>query len=312
MKNICTSPEVEEIKSKIAKSFSGLSFDEESHTYMLNGSVLTNTTTYLKRFSDSFNSYYASEAKGAKMMRQNPDDKRTGQYYRARWNHIRNEASAAGTRIHLFSECYPHFDAPIDWREEAILEFYEWLPEHYKVLFLELRVYDEATLHAGTVDGLLYNTKTGKLVIFDWKTNGRNINELYKNKNLKGVFSGLKATPLNKFSIQLSDYANMIQTNTEFEVEERWVVWIRKDPMNVVDTDRNDDYAIAKVKCDLDKSNFKLFKVKDYTQIIQTSYVEAFNELKAASVPAGVSKGLFAKTKTDTKPKKKKSLFSKK
>jgi len=247
MKNFNNSPEIEEIKNKINKAFSGLSFDEESHTYMVNGKQLISVTTYLKRFSDSFNSFFASEAKGKKMLRQNPNDVRTGQYYRQRWKYIRDEASYMGSRVHLYAETAPHFDNPIDWREQAVLDFYEWLPSKYEVLFLELRVYDEDTVHAGTVDGLALNTETNKLVIFDWKTNKRNINESYKNKNLKGIFKHLKATSLSKYSIQLSDYANVITKNTGLEFEGRWVIWLRNTPVNKKDSDRSNDYTIKRV-----------------------------------------------------------------
>ena len=227
--------DIDSVRLKIQNSFSGLSFDEESHTYALNGKQLISTTTYLKRFTDSFNSFHASEAKEKKILRLNPNDKRTARYYRARWKHLKDEAAIMGTRVHLYAECYPDFDYPSDWREQGVLDFYKWLPSHYIVLFTELRVYDEETLHAGTVDGLLYNTKTGKLVIYDWKTNVRNINELYKNKNMKGDFSKLKSTSLNKFTVQLSDYANVITKNTGFEFEDRWVIWLSQGDVSKLD-----------------------------------------------------------------------------
>ena len=311
MKNYSNSKEIENIKNKISEAFKGLHLDEETHTYTLNGSQLISTTTYLKRFSDSFNSFHASEAKGKKMARINANDRRTGQYYRARWKYVREEASNAGNRVHMYAECFPDFDLPCDWKEQAILDFYEWLPENYEVLFLELRVYDEDTMHAGTVDGLLYNKDTGNLVIYDWKTNSRNINELYKNKNLKGKFKKLKSTSLNKYSIQLSDYANMIETHTDFKVEERWIVWLRQKPLNKKDQDRSSDYTIRKVKCDVNKPNFKLYKVADLTKIIDSSYKDDKENLKKLSKPAKVSKGLFTK-KTKAYDKNKKGMFTKK
>ncbi len=308
MKNYSDSIEIKDIRNQIANSFKGLNLDEETHTYTLNGNQLISTTTYLKRFSDSFNSFFASEAKGKKMLRENANDRRTGQYYRSRWKYVREEASNAGNRVHAFAECFPNFDLPMDWKEEAVLEFYEWLPKNYEVLFLELKVYDEETMHAGTIDGLLYNTDTGNLVIFDWKTNGRNINELYKNKNLKGKFKNLKSTSLNKYSIQLSDYAHMIQKSTDFKVEERWIVWLRQKPLNKKDNDRSADYTICRVKCDINKPNFKLYKTKDLTKEISASYNSSKEDLKKLSKPATVKPGLFKKKNN----KNKTTSFSKK
>lgn len=308
-----TKVNLEKIKDDLSSKFRGLAFDEESHTYTLNGKQLTSATTYLKRFTDTFNAFHASEAKGKKILSENADDKRTGQYYRKRWNYIKDEATIMGSRIHLYAECYPYFDDPIDWREQAVLDFYKWLPDNYVQLFAEFRVYDEDTLHAGTIDGILYNKKTGNLVIIDWKTNSRHINEVYKNKNLKGSFSKLKDTSLNKYSIQLSDYANIIQKNTDYKVEERWVVWIRQGDVSVKDADRSDDYSIINIKCDLDKTNFKLYKVKDYTKDIAGCFNEDKEELLKAATPAKVTKGLFSKkTSQPVKTTKKKGLFAKK
>lgn len=309
--------DIDSVRLKIQNSFSGLSFDEESHTYALNGKQLISTTTYLKRFTDSFNSFHASEAKEKKILRLNPNDKRTARYYRARWKHLKDEAAIMGTRVHLYAECYPDFDYPSDWREQGILDFYKWLPSHYIVLFTELRVYDEETLHAGTVDGLLYNTKTGKLVIYDWKTNVRNINELYKNKNMKGDFSKLKSTSLNKFSVQLSDYANVITKNTGFEFEDRWVIWLSQGDVSKLDADRSDDYIIDQVKPYQNQANFKLYKLKDYSTIIEKNYQASVIELKKEIKPAVVSNGLFSKkdaaaTSYKKTKSKKKTLFSKK
>lgn len=312
MKNFCDSPKTNKLRNKINKTFSGLSFDEETHTYTLNGKQLINTTTYLKRFSEAFNSYHISEAKGRKKLKENANDNRTGLYYRQRWKLIGNEASMMGTRVHLFSECFPNFDYPMDWREQAVLDFYEWLPDNYVVLFLELRVYDESTLHAGTVDGLLLNKDTGNLVIFDWKTNKRNINEVYNNKKLSGDFSNMHNTNLNKYTIQLSDYANVIQTNTDLKVEERWVVWLRQKPVNKKDKDRLDAYTIKRVKVDVNKPNFKLYKVKDVTKKIDKNYKKNRAELKKKSKPAKVAQGLFNKKQNTYNKTKKKSLFSKK
>ena len=53
----------EKIKDDLIKSFKKLHFDEETHAYKVNGKVLTSTTTYIEKFSQEFNSYYASEKK---------------------------------------------------------------------------------------------------------------------------------------------------------------------------------------------------------------------------------------------------------
>lgn len=302
-KQTTTHLEHELIKQKIQDAFSGLHFDEETHTYTYDGFQLVSTTTYIDKFSADFQSYFASEAKGNKNTKANPNDKRDGTYYRRRWKYIADEASNAGSRVHLFAECYPHFDLPMCNKEQGIVDFYNSLPSNYVVLFTELRVFDKATKRAGTMDGLLYNINTGKLVIIDWKTNSRNINECYKNKKMIDKFEKLYATSLNKFSLQLSDYANIITKNTQLEIEERWIIWLYEKPYNYKDSDRNDDYVIVDTKPDLDAKNYKLYKVKDYSkEIEEVLQKEKIDKLK----PAKPKTGLFKKKESP----KKKSLAS--
>lgn len=309
MKNFTKSEKIDAIRNSILSSFLGLSFDAELHKYTVNGMVLTSVTTNLKNLTDSFNSYFASEAKGKKMLKLDPNDKRTGLYYRKRWDHIRNEATEMGNRVHLFAETAPRFDSPIDWREQAVMDFYEWLPAKYEVVELELRVYDIDTYHAGTIDGILYNTETGKLVIFDWKTNKRNINELYKNTNLKGKFKDIKATSLNKYALQLSDYSFVIEKKTGMEVEEHWVVWIRDTDHNIKDVDRSKDYKINKVKPFLDADKFNIYKTKRYNDRLIDYYDSIKTGLKDKATPQKIKPGTFKKKGRTVK---KKGLFSKK
>jgi hypothetical protein len=256
----------EDVKEDLIKRFRKLHFDEDSHTYTINGKVLTSTTTYIDKFSQEFNSYYASENKARKIIQANPNDKRTAQYYRKRWDYINKEATNMGSRIHMFAECYPNFDEPICNGEQGVMDFFNWIPEHYQLLFLEFRLYDESTLRAGTIDGLLLNTKTNKLVIFDFKTNKRNILEYYTGKKLKDPFGDLYSTNLNKYSLQLSDYMWMIEKNTNYKVEERWIIWLKEGSPDKKCRDRGDAYKIDKVKPSYNRKFFKLFKVRDYSK----------------------------------------------
>lgn len=260
---------INEIKKEIESSFLGLKFDEESHTYTFNKQKLTSTSSYISKFSESFDSYWASEAKAKKILNNNPTDRRTSKYYRARWNYIRDESTNMGSRIHMFAECYPNFDTPMCEREQGVIDFFNWIPDNYKLLFSELQVYDKEYLRAGTMDGLLINENTGKLVIFDFKTNKRNILEYYSSKKLKEPFKNLFATNLNKYSIQLSDYQNILERNTEYEIEERWVVWLKPGRFDKKCSDRNDSYKLDKINPTVKRKNFKLFKVKDYTKEIE-------------------------------------------
>ena len=302
---------INEIKNKILSYFNGLLFDESSHTYSYKGNSFLSTTTYISKFSDKFDPYFPSEAKGKKNLKNNPDDRRDGLYYRTRWNLIRDEASNRGSRVHLFAECYPDFDIPSCNKEKGIIEFYEWLADNYEVLFMELRIFDKLSYKAGTIDGVLYNKDTGKLVLIDWKTNNKNLLEYYKSKKLKYDFNGLYATDLNKYSIQLSDYKYMIEKCTDFEVEEMWIIWLTNFNINELTMGRSGDYNIDNVEPFMDTSNYKIFKLEDYSNII-SYHVE--KDLKYIKSKSKKTKFKFRNTEKVTFTKKKsknKSLTSK-
>lgn len=260
--------QLQKIKNKLIKAFKDLKFDEDSHTYLIKNKKLLSTTTYIEKFSQEFNAYHASENKAKKIQENNPNDKRTSTYYRKRWEYVNKEATNMGSRIHMFAECYPNFDEPMCNGEQGVVDFFNWIPEEYELLFLEFRLYDEDSLRAGTMDGLLLNKNTGKLVIFDFKTNRRNILEFYTGKKLKEPFNNLYATNLNKYSLQLSDYMWMIEKNTEFKIEDRWVVWLRENECSIKCKDRNDSYKIDGVEPDVNEQFFKLFKLKDYSSLL--------------------------------------------
>ena len=302
MKKTVTTYDIAAIKSEIALAFGDLNFDEETHSYTWNGKKLLSTTTYIERFSAEFDTYFASEAKGKKNLRSDIHDKRTGTYYRNRWKYQRDEAANAGNRVHSFADCYPNFDLPLCNKERGVIEFYAELDAKYVVLFTELRVYDKSTLRAGTMDGLLLNTETGNLVVIDWKTNSRNINECYQGKKLKDPFGDLYATSLSKFAIQLSDYANLINKNTKYKVEERWFMWLHTGDATKLDIDRSDSYKIIASKPDVTSANYKLYKVPDYSKNVETCLQKDKKALVSESGPAKPKKGLFTKkvTKKDS------------
>lgn len=272
------------IRSQIEQNFTGLHFNEEEHKYLLSNERvidlnLISTTQFLKRYVEPFEPFIISSIKARKNLRSNPQDARTPQYYRNRWKLQSEVAAKNGTRLHNFAECYPNFDIPYDWKEQGVIDFFNWLPNKYQVISMELRVYDESTEHAGTIDLILYNKETKKLVIADWKTNGRNIFEQYKTKKMKAPFKHLKATSFNKFCLQLSDYKLMIEKNTKFEVEECWVVWLRCGASDVKDFDRTEDdaYSIEVVGLKHEDTYFNVHNTLDLSEGLRREYDKYIN-----------------------------------
>lgn len=260
---------ISEIQNKIKDAFSELHFDEETHSYVWNGKQLLGSTTYIKKFENSFDSYWASEGKAKKNLKENPNDKRTAQYYRKRWEYIRDEASKQGSRVHAFAECYPNFDEPVCFKEQGVIDFFKWFDEKYIMIAQEVRVFDKDTLRAGTIDMIALDRKTGKLVIFDYKTNNKSIFEYIK--NLKAPFSDLPETSYNKYCLQLSDYKQIFNKNVpEFPVGECYIVWLineNKDNTFTIKTNSKEK-SVENVRAKASKDLFKVYKCRDLSKEI--------------------------------------------
>jgi hypothetical protein len=270
------------IRQEINACFNNLKFDEESHSYTLNNKKLISTTTYLKRFSSEFEPYLT-----AKRMADSYNKKRIATpersytYYLYRWKHISEAATNMGSAVHNYAEYnYPDFiDSPSNKQEQGVIDFFNDLDSKYVVLFLELRMYIEKYLKAGTADIILYNKDTGNIVIADWKTNGSNLHQVYNTRKLKEPFSDLWECDLNKYSLQLSDYKNMIELNTNYKVEDMWIIHLDQMPINQLSMGKSEE----KFTLDLSnepisvKQNYKLYSVKDYSKELLTNYEQLHN-----------------------------------
>jgi hypothetical protein len=242
------------IKEDLTNSFDGLVFDEDNHIYTYNGKRLKSTTSIVDSFKEHFDTHKAAENKAKKILEKNPNDYRTAEYYKKRWNYIRDEATNKGSRVHMYAECYPNFDEPYCDKEKGVLEFFnEFLPKNYHLVLQEFRMYDEKMLLAGTTDGILYDSDKNHLILFDFKTNNKN---LFKyEKNLLGTMSNLKDTSYNLYSIQLSHYKYMLEQKTKYKVSHGLIVWLNNEVYN--------DKKVSKVKPLWEGKYCKVYKAKN-------------------------------------------------
>ena len=87
-------------------------------------------------------------------------------------------------------------------------------------------MYHKEELYAGTADGTLYNTITGKYILIDYKTN-IDIFKNYKGQTMLAPFEHLLDSPFNKYQIQLSYYQILLEQISGIEVSSRKLVWLR-------------------------------------------------------------------------------------
>lgn len=255
---VWNNPKYEEIRNKIKETFSGLVFIEEGHKYFLNGKQMTCVSDVTHMFQEHFD----SESKAVETSQRNFDNPKS-KYYRMtpemileKWKSISTDACTTGTFRHEFGEsCFYYMTGQYDKilpdyqdrltddggfiayepKEEAVVRFYEDIPECIVPILAETKVYDEELGYSGTFDILFYydaelegktSDKSG-LVIMDWKTN----RDLYKNfmgKTLLYPFNELLDMPLSIYKLQLSLYQNCLN-KIGLKVVARRILWLKPD-----------------------------------------------------------------------------------
>lgn len=210
-------------KMVIERFFEKLTFEEKAHRYFVDGEPLRiSVSGIIKK--------YVTPVDYSKIARN--IDRKTNLPIGAtkqRWDHKAALSCALGNRAHYFGELYAfHRNVePIDKFEEAAKKFWDDLPEHIIPVFTELQMFHFTNMFGGTADIILYNLKTDKFIIADWKTN-ENIFKNFRGKKLLPPFNSLLESAYNKYQIQFSLYQIQFE-QTGFEVEKRVLIWLRPD-----------------------------------------------------------------------------------
>lgn len=213
---------METTKLRIEAYFKGLNFEEIQHEYSVKNIGLPSVSKLIKNFHKPFNADMQSVWTAKK-------EKITKKQVLKNWDAIRDEACARGHRVHAFAEDYA-FDRtiePICGQEAAVVKFFNELPEHIQLVTVEPKMYHKTMMYAGTCDLLLYNKRTDKFIIGDYKTN-KDIFKNYMGKTLTFPFDSLLDSPFNKYQLQLSFY-QMLFEQTGFKVGERKLIWLLPD-----------------------------------------------------------------------------------
>ena len=213
-----------ELLQHIENKFKGIEFNEEKHLYSVNGSPLnTSVSGIIKQYYTPFNAQEAAENKS----------KRTGisaEDYLKEWKEINLEAITRGSRVHLFGEKYPYNKSlvPSCPQEEAVVKFWNEIPEHIILVGTEIRMYHKEKRYAGTADILLFDTMNQTYIIADYKTN----KDLFKNFMGKKMINGFEHKfdmPFSRYEIQLSHYQILVEQIHGIKVSRRIVIHLQMD-----------------------------------------------------------------------------------
>ena len=220
---------MELLKKHIVDFYSGLTFDEESHKYFVKGVLIGKSVSVLIKdfclpFNRDFLSLQVAKKRGISQ-----------EEVLAEWDEAAQIAIKKGKEAHLFGELYP-FNRELRPQSEyeiAIMKFWSDLPPYIKPLATELQMYHKEKFYAGTADIILYNEKTNKLIIGDYKTN-KDLFKNFKGQRLTGRFSNFLDNPFNKYQLQLSYYQILLE-QTGVEVSGRKLIWLSPNNYKMYD-----------------------------------------------------------------------------
>jgi len=238
--------------------FNNITFYEDKHKYYIDGKELTSATRFIGKHKPEFDSEYWSKKKA--------DERGISQKeILAEWDYKRDFSCEKGTELHLYAEnklnnkVIPFNHARVNDLlgegnkvHDAFKKLTVLFDQFYKVSFgklipvkSELIVGDAELGICGMVDQIYYNEKTGKLNIYDWKTN-KAIKDSNRWQKFSKPISHLEVCEMNTYSLQLSLYKYIIEKNTNLEIDDCCIVWFFED-----------------------NASFKLYKCHDFTKEIK-------------------------------------------
>ena len=245
-----TKAQIKTWNKKLREPFKDLKFYEEGHRY----EVVTNPGKPIKSVSSLIKYFYEEFDTDTMAENWSKSRKLPIEFVKAAWTGEGDIANTHGSKVHLIGENYvkhkflgdksikmiPDF-LPIDKQSLGAIQFIEDLPDYLIPVAVELPMYNELFWFCGTCDGILFNTKNGKLIIYDykglplntpiftnngWKTMGTlNINDYVYDKDGKLVriknISDIKNKKCIKFTFDnneeiISDYEHRWLINKGF------------------------------------------------------------------------------------------------
>lgn len=245
---------IEELREVVNNYFSSICFDEEKHIYTVNGRKLKSVSSVYKMFEEKVDfdmiAFYVARARAKKGENITKED------VLKEWRTKGTKATTKGTKIHTFAEnvfkgIVP--DGNPEGYEASVVNFWKSMPDYIIPFISELKMFSQELGIAGTCDLIVYNDKTGKFIILDYKTN-EDLFKNYKKKNKKSgkkllkPFDFLLDTPFNKYQLQLSMYKVLFE-QCGLEVESTKLVWLKED------------------------GTYQVFRTSDYSQLILNEIV---------------------------------------
>jgi len=180
-----------------------LEFDENTHTYRLNGKKLISVTTFIKAFFSEFNEREIIPELQKSV--NSPYFMKSTDEIKAMWK----AETEAGTKLHKDIEDY--YNGIEVWNDSIEFEYFiKFCNDHQdlKPIKTELKVYSETWGIAGTID-MIYKKGEG-LVLCDWKR-AKNIRTEGYGKVAGYPIEKIPDSNFYKYALQLNVYKMIIE-----------------------------------------------------------------------------------------------------
>lgn len=211
-------------------NFADIRFEPEQHRYFIGNQELTSVTKTVKRLQKPFDKETVAAKTAAR-------EGKSIQQVLAEWEAKAEKGRNLGTLVHSHIQKILlnipgeqiSFDPLLSLNTLApeITAFNRfWAELQPKVVYdasdIEFIVGDYDLRVAGTVDSMLYNPETEKYHIWDWKTGKFELSNRWQ--NLLPPFDHLEDCQLNVYSLQVSLYRLIIESNTDLELGDSYLV----------------------------------------------------------------------------------------
>jgi hypothetical protein len=224
-----------------------IQFNEEEHSYAIDGSKIGWVSC--TQFKGQFFGHFDPDAVIKKMMSgsnwiKSPYYGRTAEDIKAGWAASGDEASTAGTRMHLDIEHYYNsselsvesMKRDDDWTPNPSVEWDQFMSYQAKVgskmepYRTEWLVWNEDIKLAGSID-MLYKKSNGKYAIYDWKRS-KEIKTENRYQSGYGPLSHLPDANYWTYSMQLNIYRMILKQKYDMDVDEMALVILHPNQAN--------------------------------------------------------------------------------
>lgn len=253
--------DIQRIRDKIRDTYSNkLIFLEEPHEYYLDGVQYISVSEVTHKYKPISGEQMAINCVKKWQRDQDPTYKYYGmskEEILAEWKIKSSHACEFGTEVHAFGESMFYFmvgeyenilpecknkfvdgkPKPSNKFEEAVVQFWNDLPENFVPVMAEAKVFNkpvdgQGQAYAGTFDILFYyvddnNPSNSGLVIFDYKTN-EDLFKNFKGQTLLYPFNDMLDQNSSYYTLQLNCYQIPLE-NIGYKVVGRRLIWVKPD-----------------------------------------------------------------------------------